>query len=534
MNIGNVRLSKLALANLIALGLVLIVFLIFPFWTNGYSWWNSCFFLFPGTVFDLIKSIPDYGEIIEYYGWSIVIGDVINLFLTLLCEIILVLGVRSLLILFRNKNQQGFLTSCKLTFIATMAIPVAFWVLEFVVGKLISFLTANSYYGFIDYSSIFHPAFGFYILILLGAGGFALPYIFKNENQLNPNINDLVNKGKEAIDKGVNVISGLQNENTGDLVPYVTLQANDQVANVTKLPATLGRDRNRVDTHIYDNSISREHAVISLYENYVVIKDVGSSLGTYINGDKITPNQDFYLYDGDNVRMGNKEFFVSVNQDMVDNFYQKSLYQQQNPYTGQYQSVEQEITVSQNQLEGNRIPINDNSPQGNNYDQQGFNSFKNEPKYDFVPETKTSAESIPENKSKQLENNKENQDFERTIFLGDTDFNKTMKLDYNGGSTKFPVMTLQSSLTDDIYLVNKTPYIIGTDYNQVDLKLDDQSISKKHLNIQRIDDQFYITDLNSTNGTKVNGQKLNPHQNYPINENDVITIGTQDYRFNKA
>ena len=34
-----------------------------------------------------------------------------------------------------------------------------------------------------------------------------------------------------------------------------------------------------------------------------------------------------------------------------------------------------------------------------------------------------------------------------------------------------------------------------------------------------------ITDLGSSNGTRVNGQKIVPHVDYPLNHGDMIALG---------
>jgi pSer/pThr/pTyr-binding forkhead associated (FHA) protein len=34
-----------------------------------------------------------------------------------------------------------------------------------------------------------------------------------------------------------------------------------------------------------------------------------------------------------------------------------------------------------------------------------------------------------------------------------------------------------------------------------------------------------VTDLGSSNGTRVNGQKIVPHVDYPINHGDIIALG---------
>ena len=63
--------------------------------------------------------------------------------------------------------------------------------------------------------------------------------------------------------------------------------------------------------------------------------------------------------------------------------------------------------------------------------------------------------------------------------------------------------------------------------------LNHPSISKEHAKINFSDDEVYLIDLNTENGTFINRQKLNPLQNKIIQNNDVINFGkdTTDYVF---
>ncbi len=54
----------------------------------------------------------------------------------------------------------------------------------------------------------------------------------------------------------------------------------------------------------YDNGVSRLHAVIRLADGSVSIMDLGSANGTYINGDRLTPNVEQSLQHGDVIALG--------------------------------------------------------------------------------------------------------------------------------------------------------------------------------------------------------------------------------------
>jgi hypothetical protein len=54
----------------------------------------------------------------------------------------------------------------------------------------------------------------------------------------------------------------------------------------------------------YDNGVSRLHAVIRHNNGNVIIMDLGSSNGTYVNGTRLLPNTEQPLHHGDVVALG--------------------------------------------------------------------------------------------------------------------------------------------------------------------------------------------------------------------------------------
>lgn len=53
-----------------------------------------------------------------------------------------------------------------------------------------------------------------------------------------------------------------------------------------------------------DMGVSRQHAAIEISEETVMLLDVGSANGTFLNGQRLLPNQQRVLRDGDEVRFG--------------------------------------------------------------------------------------------------------------------------------------------------------------------------------------------------------------------------------------
>jgi pSer/pThr/pTyr-binding forkhead associated (FHA) protein len=52
-----------------------------------------------------------------------------------------------------------------------------------------------------------------------------------------------------------------------------------------------------------------------------------------------------------------------------------------------------------------------------------------------------------------------------------------------------------------------------------------QGVSRLHSCLKIINQRVVITDLGSSNGTRVNGQKILPHIDYPLNHGDMVALG---------
>jgi hypothetical protein len=52
-----------------------------------------------------------------------------------------------------------------------------------------------------------------------------------------------------------------------------------------------------------------------------------------------------------------------------------------------------------------------------------------------------------------------------------------------------------------------------------------QGVSRLHASLKLNNQRIFITDLGSSNGTRVNGQKIAANTDYPVNHGDVISLG---------
>lgn len=79
--------------------------------------------------------------------------------------------------------------------------------------------------------------------------------------------------------------------------------------------------------------------------------------------------------------------------------------------------------------------------------------------------------------------------------------------------------------------ITKTPFIIGKMEGVSDAVIKENYISRIHFQVEIEEQQYYIRDLNSTNGTIVNGEILQTNECIAINSGDIIKVGEITYIF---
>lgn len=76
---------------------------------------------------------------------------------------------------------------------------------------------------------------------------------------------------------------------------------------------------------------------------------------------------------------------------------------------------------------------------------------------------------------------------------------------------------------------NKYPCVLGKSKRSSDFYIDSPVVSRVHMRILQEMTGYFIEDLNSTNGTFLNGIQLQPHELKEINVGDQITIANVDF-----
>lgn len=80
--------------------------------------------------------------------------------------------------------------------------------------------------------------------------------------------------------------------------------------------------------------------------------------------------------------------------------------------------------------------------------------------------------------------------------------------------------------------IKKTPFIIGRSADKCDYVIEDNYyVGRKHAIFQQEGGQIYLIDNNSTNGVKIDGERIPAGEKVPLNSGKVIEIGNEEFVF---
>ena len=91
--------------------------------------------------------------------------------------------------------------------------------------------------------------------------------------------------------------------------PYLIRKNSFDRMDINKPVFRIGKERSYVDYFVANNNaISRIHADIITKNNSFFVKHENSTNGTYVNGNRLTPNEEVQVFDGDIITFSNEEF----------------------------------------------------------------------------------------------------------------------------------------------------------------------------------------------------------------------------------
>lgn len=86
--------------------------------------------------------------------------------------------------------------------------------------------------------------------------------------------------------------------------PVATLTNRKMTLDIKELPARLGRNNNVVEVYLFHESVSREHCLFECINRRFTVRDLGSTVGTFINGVRLEPNIPYNIDDGAKIQFG--------------------------------------------------------------------------------------------------------------------------------------------------------------------------------------------------------------------------------------
>lgn len=99
----------------------------------------------------------------------------------------------------------------------------------------------------------------------------------------------------------------------------------------------------------------------------------------------------------------------------------------------------------------------------------------------------------------------------------------------NADSTFPALISLQRDICPDI-VISSAHLLIGKSARSADAVIPDPAVSRTHARIEQRTDGYYVTDLYSTNGTLLDGNRLNPGQAYLLRDGALLTLASLKYK----
>ncbi|NLL06545.1 MAG: FHA domain-containing protein [Clostridiaceae bacterium] len=105
-----------------------------------------------------------------------------------------------------------------------------------------------------------------------------------------------------------------------------------------------------------------------------------------------------------------------------------------------------------------------------------------------------------------------------TVLLGSSDL-------------RHPHLQIYTDTGVEEVVINKPSFIIGRLEGQVDYVHSNNAIGKVHAEIITREGHYYLKDINSKNGTYINGKRIDSNIEYEIQNNDKITLANSEFLF---
>ncbi|MBQ1471078.1 FHA domain-containing protein [Eubacterium sp. AB3007] len=353
-----------------------------------------------------------------------------------------------------------------------------------------------------------------------------------------------------------NEMSGMEQGTDGEeRRPIAVLAGKKCQLRIFDLPVTIGRNSEMVDVPLVEYSVSRRHCALELLDENIVLVDLGSYVGTFVERHKLQEGEACVLQNGQTIRIGKEKFKLTIFQEELMRRIQEARRasitpeQMEEEDTGflidtfdDGESVEELEEIEDLEEAGavEEVEAIEELPEGE--EAEVIEEGEPEEEVEEVEEVEEIEEVEDleeiEEASEILEAEDMPEDSESFAVIDEievleeeeeTDAELTEMIDYaeHGGI----VFVWEDDLTgeSDRFEISKDLFVIGRQEGDVDHVIQAKGISRKHCYISKRNGGYYIYDMQSTNGVTLNGEKIDPEREVLLEAGDTVQIGERVY-----
>lgn len=323
--------------------------------------------------------------------------------------------------------------------------------------------------------------------------------------------------------------------------PLATLTNRKTVLQIFDMPSKLGRNDNAVDVYFFHESISREHCIFECINGRYTVTDLGSTVGTFIDGFRLEPNVPYNVEDGAKMKLGKVKFTFNADYAELDARRSMQIPQAEIPPQKYFESGV--ITISAREL--NDYEYNEEEVV---YIDCGINT-------DNKPKIYTTSEPVKREGENVIREDNQNDSVSKIEEFIDeevpNDLKVTQKFDLSeleedtgeivetsADEADFAEASADSAVEKSVYLkwiddetgetrnlhIDRFPFYMGRKSTENDYAVVKKGFSRRHMHFEKADGEFYICDDDSTNGTKLNGSRIDSGVRTIIKTGDHMRI----------
>ncbi|MEN8907774.1 MAG: DUF6382 domain-containing protein [Clostridiales bacterium] len=113
----------------------------------------------------------------------------------------------------------------------------------------------------------------------------------------------------------------------------------------------------------------------------------------------------------------------------------------------------------------------------------------------------------------------------------DLDENEETVVMFDEEDSKYPILVDLSGKTGKDIVINKNKFVVGRMKKQTDFACHNNSVGRLHAEIISKRGEYYVKDLESRNGTYLNGKRIKGKKEYIISNNDRISFANSHFKF---